>query len=302
MNQVKNISLNEVRADVHEDDDHQPVMDSTVRSWRSMLIKQSIESASVDVRGAVSLPDATSGIVTADEAGSSKDKLPERRSRTMAEKEKSFRLSTLKGMREKINARLKRKSSTIEDLLFSTRNFVAVKEEFAQFNYLFKMLPGIHEEYNALLKDEERAIDDDWFDSLDNRVCAFKRKTLNWVNSAREEQQSSRHSSRSSRSRSSIHSRRSSASKGFRSSKSSKEKDVEDRVKIAELLAQAQYVEQRQQIENQAEMLKIKQEIAEAKARVEAYSWKEMIYEKATDRKILAPRMKTSDEKEKHCP
>ena len=49
-------------------------------------------------------------------------------------------------------------------------------------------------------------------------------------------------------------------------------------------------------------MLKIKQEIAEAKARVEAYSWKEMIYEKATDRKILAPRMKTSDEKEKHCP
>ena len=104
----------------------------------------------------------------------------------MTEKGKSFRLSTLKGRREKINARLQRKSSTIEDLLYSTRNLVAVEEELAQFNDLFKMLLGIHEEYNALLEDEERAIDDDWFDDLDNRVCSFKRKTLNWVNSARE--------------------------------------------------------------------------------------------------------------------
>ena len=48
-------------------------------------------------------------------------------------------------------------------------------------------------------------------------------------------------------------------------------------------------------------MLKIKQEIAKTKARVEAYSWKEAIYKKATDRRILAPSLKTSDEKEKQC-
>ena len=219
----------------------------------------------------------------------------------MTEKGKSFRLSTLKGRRENINAQLQRKSSTIEDPLFSTRNLVAVEEELTQFNDLFKILLGIHEEYNALLEDEERAIDDDWFDDLDNQVCAFKTKTLNWANSAHEEQQSSRHSSKSSRSQSSIHSRISSESKGSRSSKSSKEKEVEDRVKMAELLAEAQYVEQRQQIENQAEMLKIKQEIAKTKARVEAYSWKEAIYEKATDRRILVPSLKTSDEKEEQC-
>ena len=118
-----------------------------------------------------------------------------------------------------------------------------MEEELAQFNDLFKVLQGIHEEYNALLEDEERATDDDWFDDLDNGVCAFKRKTLNWVNSAREEQQSSRHSSRSSRSQNSIYSRRSSESKGSRSSKSSKEKEVEDRVRMAELLAEAQYIE-----------------------------------------------------------
>ena len=51
-----------------------------------------------------------------------------------------------------------RKCSTIEDLLFSTRNLVVMEEEFAQFNDLFKMLLGPHEEYNALLDYET----DDW--------------------------------------------------------------------------------------------------------------------------------------------
>ena len=49
-------------------------------------------------------------------------------------------------------------------------------------------------------------------------------------------------------------------------------------------------------------MLKIKQEIAKNKARVKSYSWKETICEKATDRKIVAPRLETSDEMEKQCP
>ena len=86
----------------------------------------------------------------------------------MTEKGKSFRLSTLKERREKINAWLQRKNSTIVDLLFPTRNLVGVEEQFAQFNDLFKMLLSMHEEYNALLEDEERAVEDDWFDDLDN--------------------------------------------------------------------------------------------------------------------------------------
>ena len=68
------------------------------------MVKQSIEGASVDVRGTASLPDAIGEIVAADKADSTKDELPERRSRTMTEKGKSFRLSTLKGKREKINS------------------------------------------------------------------------------------------------------------------------------------------------------------------------------------------------------
>ena len=113
MNQVKNMSLNKVHADVHGPDEAQPAMDSGVPRWRSMMIRQSIEGASLDIRGAASLPDTTGRIVAADEADSTKDELPERRSKTTAEKWKSFRLSTLKERREKVNARLQTKSSKL---------------------------------------------------------------------------------------------------------------------------------------------------------------------------------------------
>ena len=45
-----------------------------------------------------------------------------------------------------------------------------MEEELAQFNDLFKMFLDILEEYNALLEDEERAVDDDWFEDIDNQV------------------------------------------------------------------------------------------------------------------------------------
>ena len=73
MNQVKNMSPNEVHADMHEHDDDQLAVDSRVPRWRSIMIKQSIEGASVDVRVAASLPDATGEIVAADKADSTKD-------------------------------------------------------------------------------------------------------------------------------------------------------------------------------------------------------------------------------------
>ena len=82
------------------------------------MIKQSIEGASVDIRGAARLPDATGGIVAADEADSTKDELPGRRSRMVAENGKSFRQSTLKHEKEKINEQLQRRCSTVGDLLF----------------------------------------------------------------------------------------------------------------------------------------------------------------------------------------
>ena len=78
-----------------------------------MTIKQSIEGASVDVRGAASLPDATAGIAAAYEADKTKDELPETKSRTMTEKGKPFRLSTLKERRKKINAVYRKKAAQL---------------------------------------------------------------------------------------------------------------------------------------------------------------------------------------------
>ena len=50
----------------------------------------------------------------------------------------------MKERREKIHGRMTRKSSIIEDLLFSNKNIIAVEEELAQLNDLFKMLLSIH--------------------------------------------------------------------------------------------------------------------------------------------------------------
>ena len=64
----------------------------------------------------------------------------------------------------------------IEDLLFSSKNIIAVEKEMKQFNDLFKMLLDAHQEYYQLLGDDKRGIDDDWFDDTDTQVCSFKRK------------------------------------------------------------------------------------------------------------------------------
>ena len=62
------------------------------------------------------------------------------RSRNLTEKGLSYKKETLRARRRKINSRLIRKYSTIEDLLFSSKNIIAVEEEMKQFNDLFKML------------------------------------------------------------------------------------------------------------------------------------------------------------------
>ena len=64
---------------------------------------------------------------------------------------------------------------SIEYLLFSTRNVVAVQEEMAQFNDLFKILLSPHEKYNALIEDEARVKDDKYFDEIKTRYFPLRR-------------------------------------------------------------------------------------------------------------------------------
>ena len=144
-----------------------------------------------------------------------------------------------------------RKYSTIEDLLFSSRNIIVVEEEMKQFNDLFKMLLDAHQEYNQLLGDDERGRDDDWFDDVDTQVCSFERKVHCWLREAAQRVKSSKCSSRSSRSVSDngsmdskkskdLHeSRNSRASRQTRSSKSSRGREIEKKMKVAELICRS---------------------------------------------------------------
>ena len=109
------------------------------------------------------------------------------------------------------------------DLLFSTKNIIAVEEEISD---LFKILLDAHQEYSQLLGDDERDRDDDWFDDVDNQVCCFKRKVHCWLRQAAQRVKSSKCSFRSSRSASdkgSMNSKKSKDSHELRSSRASRE-------------------------------------------------------------------------------
>ena len=99
------------------------------------------------------------------------------------------------------------------------------------------MLLCIHEEHIQVLDDDKRADEDDWFDDLDNRVCTFKRKIHSWLRSAETERKSSKGSSRSSESR------QSKSSGSSRKSQSSRARKLEEKARIAELMAEAEYIE-----------------------------------------------------------
>ena len=72
-----------------------------------------------------------------------------KRSRKLTEKGRSLKLSTLSNTRRKMNSRLVRQSVTIEDLMYSSKNYVTVEEALAQFDYIFKQLLLVHQEYHS---------------------------------------------------------------------------------------------------------------------------------------------------------
>ena len=82
-------------------------------------------------------------------------------------------MSTLEKKRAKLVSRLLRKSSEIDDLMYSYQNSITVKEELAQLNYMLKMLVDIHEEFEQIDKDYTNNI---WFDNIDQKVFSFKHK------------------------------------------------------------------------------------------------------------------------------
>ena len=163
VNLLKNKSLHEVKAAI--DIDQQTEGESRIHHWRSMALNQEETGPPNGNRDTTSLL----GVQTwskREQADENEVNDVSTRRRKLTEKSKAYRATLLKERREKINGRMMRKSSIIENLLLSNKNRIAV--ELAQFNNLFKMLLNIHKEYSQVLDDDERAGQDDWFDDLDN--------------------------------------------------------------------------------------------------------------------------------------
>ena len=101
-----------------------------------------------------------------------------KRSRKLTEKGLQYKLEQLKTKREKINAKLLRKSGMMNDMLYSFTNTSAVAEEMEQFNDMLKLLTAVNNEYQHLLSEDELLADSQWFEEQDERIFSFKHKII----------------------------------------------------------------------------------------------------------------------------
>ena len=114
----------------------------------------------------------------------------------------------------------------------------------------------------------------EWFEEVDEPVFTFKHQGHNWLKDAEMEltntsRQSSKQGNKSSSWESSRRTKTSSS--GSKSSRSPKERAVEEKAKLAYLIAEAEFLQQRQLPKNQAEQLKVQEKLAKAKAISQVY-------------------------------
>ena len=112
------------------------------------------------------------------------------RTKKMTKKGLEYQISLMKEERQKIYSRLLRKCGVVEDLLYSSRNMIAVEEEMSQLNDMFKLLISLHREYGVMLSEKEQKENDDSFDLVDEEVFTFKRKINLWLKKIEEDQRS----------------------------------------------------------------------------------------------------------------
>ena len=113
-----------------------------------------------------------------------------------------------------------------------------------------------YEEFEQI---DKEYTDNIWFNSIDQKVFSFKHKVHNQLKEEDKEQKRD-HSSRSSA--------RSSSSK---SKSSTQEKVVEEKLRVAELIAEASFMKKKRDAEYQAEALMMEEKLAKARARAKAY-------------------------------
>ena len=132
---------------------------------------------------------------------------------------------------------MQRKSENINNLIQSKLNVRTVNEEFNQYDDLLIMVLDTHYQYYSKLEDSQQIEDGNWFDEVDQNKFTFKHLVHNHIQD--NEENRSRKSSKSSKSK------KSSVSSGSRSSGSStsmKEQAIKEKIRLADLMAEAPYM------------------------------------------------------------
>ena len=203
------------------------------------------------------------------------DVMVTKRVRKPTQKGFEYQLQQLIKSRRNQELRLERVMAEIDVMLHTGTSEQAVKERMHQVDDVFDLVSSTHNELLSLLKFSNHQYnieaENEFLFSLDEKVFNLKYRiqdTFKQVpsNNSGSEKGSKRGSHRTS-SRSSSRSSRSSSS----SSASVKERALEEKIKLAELMTSASYLKEKKDAQLQAEKIKLEEEMAMARARVAVF-------------------------------
>lgn len=70
-------------------------------------------------------------------------------------KRKEYKFSQIKDKRQRLYFRILKKSGAFEDLIYSSKNKVAVAEDFTQFIDILKLIVAVHDECKKFMEKEQ---------------------------------------------------------------------------------------------------------------------------------------------------
>ena len=167
----------------------------------------------------------------------------------MTEKWKQYKITHLESKRTKLFARLIRKSSDIDTLIYSYQNGTTLRDTPMPYSIwslrFFRRWRGVNDQYNEEL----------WFDEVNQRIT-FKHKIHNWLKESEEKSKSERLSGGSSRTGFKPNSLQSS-----KSSEVSAYKNLIKKHKVGELEAAACFIRTKTDAKYQSHSLKVKEQL-----------------------------------------
>ena len=101
-----------------------------------------------------------------------------RRRRKLTEKGREHRISILNKKKFSLVSRIIRKSSEMNDLLYTYQNATTEKEELAQLNDIYRLIVYINDEMTEIDVNYSEEL---WFAKIKEKVFSFKHKIHNWL-------------------------------------------------------------------------------------------------------------------------